>query len=155
MTQPPLTKSFNEGDISGLHILIVDDYPAIRRGLVFLLEAMGAKKVSAAQDGAKALEILKADKPDLVMTDGNMPVMDGFELARQIRVDKTLSDLPIVFMSAKDENEAEALQAGANVFLSKGSQSMDQIGAAIQKAISLQQQLPVVAAVRSPGWKPA
>ena len=80
-------------------ILIVDDTPANRRFLVTLLRPEGHRLVEAA-NGREGLAAVRAERPDLVITDVLMPVMDGYELVKQLRLDPTTSGIPVVFYTA-------------------------------------------------------
>lgn len=98
-------------------ILAVDDEPQILRVLRQILNAHGYA-IQAAQDGASALEIFKEWSPDLVLTDLQMPEMDGLRLCKELRA---VSDVPIVILSVRSEEEkiVEALDAGADDYITK------------------------------------
>jgi two-component system cell cycle sensor histidine kinase/response regulator CckA len=90
-------------------ILIVDDLSANRRILVTLLRDQGHRLLEAA-NGAEGLTAVQAEPPDLVITDVLMPVMDGYEFVRQLRLDPRTSGIPVVFYTAHyGEREARAL----------------------------------------------
>jgi two-component system cell cycle sensor histidine kinase/response regulator CckA len=90
-------------------ILIVDDLPANRRFLVTLLRDQGHRLLEAA-DGREGLAVVQAEPPDLVITDVLMPVMDGYELGRRLRLDPKTSRTPVLFYTAPyGEREARAL----------------------------------------------
>ncbi|MEA3108968.1 MAG: hypothetical protein QOI88_3573, partial [Gammaproteobacteria bacterium] len=96
-------------------ILIVDDYPANRSLLVTLL---GYQKHSLleASDGAEALMLVRAHRPDLVITDILMPTMDGYEFVRQLRADPVIAATAVVFFTAHyHKNEAESLARSCGV----------------------------------------
>lgn len=76
-------------------ILVVDDEPDLRLILRRILERAG-HDVADASNGADALESVRAAMPDLVVTDNVMPVMDGFELIRQLRADPATAQIPIL-----------------------------------------------------------
>jgi PAS domain S-box-containing protein len=102
-------------------ILIVDDLPANRRVLVALLRLQGHRLFEAA-DGHEALVAAHVEHPDLVITDVLMPVMDGYELVRQLRLDPATSMIPVVFYTAHyGEREARklALSSGVPFILTK------------------------------------
>ena len=80
-------------------ILVAEDEPDIRRLVRTFLEAQGYRVVEAA-DGALAVEAALRERPDLIMMDLNMPVLDGFEAAKRIRQHPALHDVPIVANSA-------------------------------------------------------
>jgi PAS domain S-box-containing protein len=96
-------------------ILVVDDHPASRQFLVTLLGYSG-HRVLEAENGARALEIAHAEHPALVIADMLMPVMGGYELARQLRADRDLDSIPIIFYTATyRESEARSLAKAAGV----------------------------------------
>jgi CheY-like chemotaxis protein len=82
-------------------ILVVDDEPDLRFLLRRIFEAAG-HEVSEAGNGADALKSVRRTRPDLVVTDMMMPVMDGVELIRRLRGDPTMRDIPIVAVSGHD-----------------------------------------------------
>ena len=100
-------------------VLVVDDNADMREYLRRLLAARYV--VATATDGKEALAAIRRDRPDLVLTDVMMPVLDGFALLRAIRGDPALSDLPVVLLSARAGKEAsvEGLEAGADDYLTK------------------------------------
>jgi len=104
-------------------ILIVDDSPTVRRFLTHTLKPKGYKLVEAS-DGFDALEKL-AMHPDtaLVISDLNMPNMDGIELVGNIRQNVDYQDLPIIMLTTEDNSESRQLahRAGANLYLVKPS----------------------------------
>jgi len=77
--------------------------------------------VREASDGAEALEAVRADEPDVVLSDWNMPNMDGLTMLQQIRADPQLSSLPVLMVTAeaKKENIVAAAQAGASGYVVK------------------------------------
>jgi PAS domain S-box-containing protein len=96
-------------------ILVVDDVAANREVLVSLLGYRGHLLLEAG-NGLEGLEAVRARRPDLVITDVLMPVMDGFEFARQLRLDPATRDLPVVFYTAHyGEREARALALSSGV----------------------------------------
>jgi two-component system, cell cycle sensor histidine kinase and response regulator CckA len=108
-------------------ILIVDDLPANREFLVVLLRHQGHRLLEAA-DGSEGLAVVQADRPDLVITDVLMPVMDGYEFVRQLRLDPTTSGLPVVFYTAhygEREARALALSSGVSDVLTKPAESAE------------------------------
>ena len=96
-------------------ILIVDDLSANRTLLVRLLQRRGHRLLEAG-DGSAALALIRDEHPDLVITDLLMPVMDGYELVRQLRLDPATRALPVVFATANyGELEARALAQSSGV----------------------------------------
>ncbi|RYF88703.1 MAG: response regulator [Caulobacteraceae bacterium] len=100
-------------------ILIADDDPLLRALLVHRLSADGYQ-VLTAEDGAQALAAITEQKPDLVVLDALMPVMDGFELLRRVKAGR-LSDAPVIMLTAlrRDQDIVGALKLGAADYLVK------------------------------------
>ncbi len=104
-----------------IKILVVDDAPMIRRILKNLLKEMGFTNVEEAEDGMVALQKLRSQKYDFVITDWNMPNLTGIELVQEIRKDPNLKHLPIMMVTAeaKKENIILALKSGVNNYIVK------------------------------------
>ena len=98
-------------------ILIVDDEGDLRTlfGLCFLRRG---HSIVVASNGAEALRCLATHQPDLLVTDLNMPVLEGLELLRQLRADGH-ADLPVIVLTARADQRAAATAAGADAFLVK------------------------------------
>ena len=98
-------------------ILIVDDDGDLRTllGLCFLRRG---HSIVVAGDGAVGLQCVATHAPDLLVTDLNMPVLDGLELLRQLRADGH-ADLPVIVLTARADQRAAAIAAGADAFLVK------------------------------------
>jgi signal transduction histidine kinase/DNA-binding NarL/FixJ family response regulator len=101
-------------------VLIVDDVPQNRAMLVDLLQAVGFV-VAAAENGLECLVLLDGFKPDLIVMDVMMPVIDGNETTRRIRRMPAWRSVPVIAVtaSASPEDEAKCREAGANAFLAK------------------------------------
>ncbi len=101
-------------------VLLVDDDPIMRELAYEKLNAANYQ-VSMAENGAAALTILKRDGADLVISDLEMPVMDGFELTQTIRADRAIAQTPVIVITASDHADAvdRAFGAGATSFLAK------------------------------------
>lgn len=104
-----------------IKILVVDDFPTMRRIIKNLLKDLGLENVDEAEDGAIGLEKLRNGTFDFVVSDWNMPNMDGLEMLKQIRADPALAKLPVLMVTAeaKKENIIAAAQAGANGYVVK------------------------------------
>jgi CheY-like chemotaxis protein len=96
--------------------VIADDNVVSRRFLSTLLQAHGHRAIDAA-DGAEAIAIVRKERPDAVITDVLMPVMDGYALLREIRRDPATQSLPVVFYTAHYGARTLALANGATWFL--------------------------------------
>lgn len=101
-------------------ILVVDDSITVRRVTQRMLQREGYR-VSLAADGLQALERLQVERPAVVLSDIEMPRMDGFDLARNIRVDPALVDLPIIMITSRiaEKHREHATQLGVNHYLGK------------------------------------
>ncbi|CCD38082.1 Chemotaxis regulator-transmits chemoreceptor signals to flagellar motor components CheY [Candidatus Paraburkholderia kirkii UZHbot1] len=104
-----------------MKILVVDDFPTMRRIVRNLLKELGYGNVDEAEDSAAGLARLRGGGFDFVITDWNMPNLDGLSMLQQIRADATLSHLPVLMVTAeaKKENIIAAAQAGANGYVVK------------------------------------
>ena len=104
-----------------IKILVVDDFPTMRRIIRNLLKELEFVNVDEAEDGAAGLEKLKGGNYGLVVSDWNMPNMDGLAMLQAIRADPVLAKLPVLMVTAeaKKENIIAAAQAGANGYVVK------------------------------------
>lgn len=101
-------------------ILVVDDEERNRRLLVAMLEADGYTATEAA-DGAQALDLARQSPPDIVLLDIMMPGMDGYEVARALKLDAATKAIPVVMVTALDDHDSRlrGLEAGAEEFVTK------------------------------------
>jgi chemosensory pili system protein ChpA (sensor histidine kinase/response regulator) len=101
-------------------VLVVDDSITVRRVTQRLLQREGYR-VSLAADGLQALERLQEERPTVVLSDIEMPRMDGFDLARNIRADAALRDLPIIMITSRiaEKHREHAMELGVNNYLGK------------------------------------
>ena len=88
-----------------LKFLIVDDFSTMRRIVRGLLKEMGCTNVEEAEDGAVALQMLKVNRFDFVVSDINMPHMNGFELLKAIKADASLKQIPVLMVTAEARKE--------------------------------------------------
>ncbi len=104
-----------------LKFLIVDDFSTMRRIVRGLLKEMGCNNADEAEDGTVALNMLKAQRFDFVVSDINMPNMNGFELLKAIKADETLKHLPVLMVTAEARKEdiVLAAQSGAAGYIVK------------------------------------
>jgi len=104
-----------------LAALVVEDSPTMRQLIVFALRRIHKLSIVEAEDGLEALKKLAAQRFDIVLTDINMPVMDGLKLVHRIRTDETLKDIPVVIITTEggSEDRQRALALGANAYITK------------------------------------
>src|SRR5262249_18633616 len=96
-------------------ILVVDDRPANRAYLISLL-GYGGHRLLEACDGVEALERVRAERPDLILSDILMPTMDGYEFVRRLRADVQGAQIPVIFCTATyQERQARALAEACGV----------------------------------------
>jgi two-component system sensor histidine kinase and response regulator WspE len=102
-------------------ILVVDDSPLTRELISALLEAVGYDILTAG-DGADALHVLAQNPVDLVVTDLEMPGLDGLELTRQLKGQETFNRLPVIILTTRggEEDRKRGLAAGADGYITKG-----------------------------------
>lgn len=104
-----------------LRFLVVDDFSTMRRIIRNLLKDLGFNNVEEAEDGAMALKKLRDSSFDFIVSDWNMPNMDGLTMLQNVRADDVLRDIPVLMVTAeaKKENIIAAAQAGANGYIVK------------------------------------
>lgn len=104
-----------------LKFLVVDDFSTMRRIIKNVLQELGYTNVAEADDGATALPLLQNGDFDFLITDWNMPDMQGIELLRAVRADAKLGKLPVLMVTAEAKREqiVEAAQAGVNGYVVK------------------------------------
>lgn len=104
-----------------MSILIVDDFSTMRRIIKNLLRDLGFNNTQEADDGQTAWPVLQSGKIDFLVTDWNMPGMDGLTLLKKVRADENLSAMPILLVTAEAKREQiiEAAQAGVNGYVVK------------------------------------
>ena len=104
-----------------MRFLVVDDFSTMRRIVRNLLKELGYTNVDEAEDGAIALQKLQGGGFEFVVTDWNMPNMDGFELLTQIKQDPTLCHIPVLMVTAEARKEdiVRAAQIGAAGYIVK------------------------------------
>ena len=104
-----------------LKFLIVDDFSTMRRIVRGLLKEMGCHNVEEADDGQMALNMLKTAKFDFIVSDINMPNMNGFELLNAVKADETLTHIPVLMVTAEalKDDIVRAAQSGAAGYIVK------------------------------------
>jgi two-component system chemotaxis response regulator CheY len=104
-----------------MKFLIVDDFSTMRRIVRGLLKEIGYNNADEAEDGQVALNMLKSSHYDFVVSDINMPNMNGFDLLKNIRAEESLKNLPVLMVTAeaKKEDIVLAAQNGASGYIVK------------------------------------
>ncbi len=105
--------------------LVVEDSPTMRQLIVFALRRIRGLEVLEADDGVDALRKLAASKLDIILTDINMPIMDGLKLVKRVRSDEALKAIPIIIITTEgaEEDRQRALALGANAYITKPIQA--------------------------------
>ncbi len=104
-----------------IKILIADDFATLRMSLKSVLEQLGYSEIDEAEDGQEAVGKLKEKDYDLLISDIDMPVMNGFELLDYVKKDDNLRDIPVIFITAEAEREkiVESIKAGLDAYITK------------------------------------
>ena len=104
-----------------MKILVVDNSPTMRRILVNIVQKAGYSNIQEAEDGRDALAKLLAGDFEFLMTDWNMPNMDGLELVTAVREEGKLKDIPILMVTARNRKEdiVNAIKMGVNGYIVK------------------------------------
>jgi two-component system chemotaxis response regulator CheY len=108
-----------------MHALVVEDSPTMRQLIVFALSRVKSLKVVEADDGVDALKKLSQQHFDVLITDINMPMMDGLKLVSMVRKDEVHKDIPIIIITTEgaQEDRQRALSLGANAYITKPIQA--------------------------------
>lgn len=103
-----------------MKILVVDDATTVRLYFRTLFARSGCTVVEA-RDGNEGLEVARAEQPDLIFADINMPILDGYSMVRRLREDPAFKAIPVVMCSTESKpiDEAMAYEAGANFYVRK------------------------------------
>lgn len=107
--------------------LVVEDSPTMRQLITFALKRIPGSKVVEANDGIDALKKLSQNKIDVILTDINMPIMDGLKLVSMVRNDPAHKAIPIIIITTEgaDEDRKRGLALGANAYVAKPIQTQD------------------------------
>jgi two-component system, chemotaxis family, chemotaxis protein CheY len=119
--------------------LVVEDSPMMRQLLVFALSRVRNLRVTEADDAVAGLRKLAEGKFDIILTDINMPIMDGLKLVKRVRSDPTHGRTPIVVITTEgsDEDRQRAMQLGANAYITKPIQAR-QVIAKVKELLSIE-----------------
>lgn len=104
-----------------MKVLVVDDFATMRKIVRNILKQIGFNNIVEADDGANALQVIKNENIDFVVTDWNMPNMSGLELLKKIRSDEKSKDIPVLMVTAEGlaENVVDAVKAGVDNYIVK------------------------------------
>ncbi len=111
--------------MSTFNVLVVEDSPTMRQLIVFALKRIRGLNITEANDGVDGLKKISAEKFDLILTDINMPIMDGLKLVSLVRNDPNYKEVPIVIITTEGANEDKerAMAIGANDYITKPIQT--------------------------------
>ena len=125
--------------MANFNCLVVEDSPMMRQLIVFALARLKQLAVTEADDGVDGLRKLAAGKFDLIITDINMPIMDGLKLVKRVRSDPVHKDTPIVIITTEGSHEdrQRALQLGANAYITKPIQA-PQVIATVKELLKIE-----------------
>jgi two-component system chemotaxis response regulator CheY len=109
------------------NFLVVEDSPTMRQLITFALKRIPGSKIVEANDGIDAIKKLSAQKFDVILTDINMPIMDGLKLVSMVRNDPAHKGIPIVIITTEgaEEDRKRGLALGANAYIAKPIQTAD------------------------------
>ena len=123
MPEEGLLSALNQMDSKVKRIVIIEDHGDAARLIRRILQAHGQYDVQIALDGASGLELVRAMRPDMIITDLMMPDVDGFDVINTVKADPDLSHIPIVVVTAKEltAKERTLLNGQVEMLLQKGS----------------------------------
>ncbi|MBS1192252.1 MAG: cheY40H-4 [Nitrospirae bacterium] len=109
------------------NFLVVEDSPTMRQLITFALKRIPGSRIVEANDGIDALKKLSSQKFDIILTDINMPIMDGLKLVSMVRNDPVHRAIPIIIITTEgaDEDRKRGLALGANAYIAKPIQTAD------------------------------
>ncbi len=110
--------------------LVVEDSPTMRQLISFALRRISGCKIIEANDGLDALKKLSTHKFDIILTDINMPIMDGLKLVSMVRNDPVHRAIPIIIITTEgaEEDRKRGMALGANAYIPKPIQTADLLG---------------------------
>jgi two-component system chemotaxis response regulator CheY len=113
------------GGQARLTALVVEDSPPMRKMIVFALSRIREVRVVEADDGVDALRRIASTKFDIIITDINMPILDGLKLVKRLRADEAYRDVPIIIITTEgaEEDRQRALALGATAYITKPIQA--------------------------------
>ena len=121
-----MTRSSEQANSGGrMNALVVEDSPPMRKMIVFALSRIRELTVIEADDGVDALRRIASTRFDIIITDINMPILDGLKLVKRLRADEAYKDVPIIIITTEgaEEDRQRALALGANAYITKPIQA--------------------------------
>ena len=121
-----MTRSSEQANPGGrMNALVVEDSPPMRKMIVFALSRIRELSVTEADDGVDALRRIASTKFDIIITDINMPILDGLKLVKRLRADEAYKDVPIIIITTEgaEEDRQRALALGANAYITQPIQA--------------------------------
>ena len=121
-----MTRSSEQANAGGrMNALVVEDSPPMRKMIVFALSRIRELLVVEADDGVDALRRIASTRFDIIITDINMPILDGLKLVKRLRADEAYKDVPIIIITTEgaEEDRQRALALGANAYITKPIQA--------------------------------
>ena len=114
-------EALSRASIAAKRFLVVDDFSTMRRIVSSLIRELGTESITEAEDGVEALSKLSKGVFDFIISDWNMPRMNGLELLQAVRADASLSKIPFLLITAeaRKENIVDAVKAGADGYIVK------------------------------------
>jgi two-component system chemotaxis response regulator CheY len=134
-----MTRSSEQGNAGGrMNALVVEDSPPMRKMIVFALSRIRELTVVEADDGVDALRRIASTRFDIIITDINMPILDGLKLVKRLRADEAYKDVPIIIITTEgaEEDRQRALALGANAYITKPIQA-PQVIALVRETLGL------------------
>lgn len=134
-----MTRSSEQSNAGGrMNALVVEDSPPMRRMIVFALSRIRELTVTEADDGVDALRRIASMRFDIIITDINMPILDGLKLVKRLRADDAYKDVPIIIITTEgaEEDRQRALALGANAYITKPIQA-PQVIAMVRETLGL------------------
>jgi two-component system, chemotaxis family, chemotaxis protein CheY len=134
-----MTRSSEQANAGGrMNALVVEDSPPMRKMIVFALSRIRELSVIEADDGVDALRRIASTRFDIIITDINMPILDGLKLVKRLRADEAYKDVPIIIITTEgaEEDRQRALALGANAYITKPIQA-PQVIALVRETLGL------------------
>jgi DNA-binding response OmpR family regulator len=110
----------NDNNHSKIKVVVAEDEPALGRLITFKLQRE-AYEVKWANNGGAALDLVRQEKPDIVLLDVMMPVLDGYQVLKKLKEDDNLKDIPVIMLTSKGQERdvVKGIELGANDYIVK------------------------------------